>query len=140
MQDPHQILGVSEDIDDHTLKKRYKRLCKMFHPDKMDNDQTAVVFFTMIQNSYENIKRSRVRIEIPLLDSPPKNKKPSTQKDTSEDSIEKKPKEDIVIEGTNITNNDIRILGEKLQDPWFHPSFNLTEMFGDVNIPKKKKK
>ena len=139
MQDPHKILSVPEDIDDSQLKKRYKKLCKLFHPDKLNNDETAVFFFTVIQEAYENIKKSREKFEIPMINSPKRHNNDcnaTNMKTKKEKESDKK----IIVEGTNITDNDIRILGEKLQDPWFHPSFSLTEMFGDVNIPKKKDK
>ena len=142
--DPHKVLSIPENIEESDLRRRYKKLCKMYHPDKMNNDDTAHFFFTMIQEAYENIKSSRTKIEIPRIDSSEKQRTSRSNGNSDEKTVEIKSSGEqdkkILIPGTNITDNDIRILGEKFQDPWFHPSFNLTDMFGEVNVPKKKKK
>ena len=122
MQNPYEVLGVDESLDEKSLKRRYKQLCKMYHPDKHEGDKTAIYLFQLIQKAYESLKETK--IVLPMMES----KKQSP------------PKSEPVVPGTNISENDIRILGEKLKDPWFHPSFNLTEFFGDVAIPEENKK
>lgn len=38
---PYEILGVSEDADEETIKKAYKELVKKYHPDKYVNNPLA---------------------------------------------------------------------------------------------------
>ena len=59
MFNPHDILGVDEDVDDSELKKRYKFVSKMVHPDKHNNDKSAQALFQMVKNSYESIKKNK---------------------------------------------------------------------------------
>ena len=35
---PYQVLGVSENADEETVKKAYKELVKKYHPDKYVNN------------------------------------------------------------------------------------------------------
>jgi DnaJ-class molecular chaperone len=127
---PHHLLGVDENIDHDELKKRYKTVCKMFHPDKHNQDKSAVFVFQLVKDAYDKIKSSRKKINIPKI---------PTITDTKEKPVQQTQMPSIV-PGTNISENDIRILGEQLKDPWFHPSFNLTDFFGDVSVPEKNKK
>lgn len=151
MVDPHEILGVKQGVDEYKLRKRYKKVCKMYHPDKHDGDASSVAIFHLIQKSYETIKKSQEKIELPMI----KNEPNTVRKNDRSDRIDKKDdaknhnrdnstqmntsRSESTIEGTNITENDIRVLSQRLNDPWFQPSFSLSEFFGDVQVPKKKK-
>lgn len=128
MYNPHEILGVEESDDLDTIKQRFKKVSKMFHPDKHQQDASAVALYQIIRSSYDSLKESKKKISLPVME-PTIKQSSSTQK----------TKQEVVVEGTNITENDIRILGERLKDPWFHPEFQLTEFFSDVMIPEKKK-
>lgn len=135
MINPHILLGVDEDADDDVVRKRYKTVSKMFHPDKHQNDKSAVAIFQLLREAYDKIKESRKKIVIPKI---PKVEKLSAKKDTPSTPAPT-PIANPVVPGTNITENDIRILGEQIKDPWFHQDFSLTDFFGDVAIPEDKK-
>lgn len=36
--DPYEVLGVSEDADEETIKKAYRTLVKKYHPDRYVNN------------------------------------------------------------------------------------------------------
>lgn len=129
MADPHKLLGVSEAASVEEVRRRYKKVSRMFHPDKHESDRSAVFVFQMVSSAYKTLKEIRNRIELPLTEDS-KTKKEEAQP----------PPSNVIVPGTNITENDIRVLGEKIQDPWFNPSFDLTEFFGDVAIPDKGEK
>jgi len=134
MFNPHDILGVSEDVDETRLRKRYKFVSKIVHPDKHNNDKSALTLFQIVKNSYESIKNSRNKIYLPKV--------PDVDKQKEQSSKIEKPSEKNTAVAAKITEEDlntIRILGQQLKDPWFNPNFNLTEFFGDVAIPEKKK-
>ena len=39
--DPYEVLGVSRDADEETIKKAYRALVKKYHPDKYVNTPMA---------------------------------------------------------------------------------------------------
>lgn len=132
---PYLVLGVDEDVSDTNLKKRYKTVCKMFHPDKHEDDKSAKVIFQILQDAYEKIKLIRKKIVIEDVVIEQEEKK----KERKEEKKRKQNKEEVVIPGTNITESDIKTLGQLNRDPWFHPDFNLTDYFGSDCFPGKKK-
>lgn len=136
MYNPHEILGVEEGDNMSTIKQRFKTVSKIYHPDKHMNDKTAIIIYQIIRNAYDSLKESKKKIVLPVMDPQIVEKKESLSKDDTKAVI----KQDSIVPGTNITENDIRILGERLNDPWFHPEFELTDFFGDVTIPEKNKK
>ena len=118
--DHYELLGVSRSATAKDIKKAYRAQVAQYHPDKHEGDKTSIYLFQLIQKAYESLKETK--IVLPMMQS---KKKQSP------------PKPEPVVPGTNISENDMRVLGEKLKDPWFHPSFNLTEFFGDVAIPEE---
>lgn len=124
---PHEVLGVDESVSDDALRRRLRILSKMFHPDKHQNDKSAVFFFQLIQKSFKSIQESRTKIVIPDVSITPK---PSA-------STPRHPTEEID-STSQLSESAIRTLSHRLHDPWFQPEFSLTEFFGDVSIPKEK--
>lgn len=54
LKDYHQLLGVSRDADDQTLKKAFRKLALKYHPDKVDGDkQEAEKYFAEVSEAYE---------------------------------------------------------------------------------------
>ena len=131
MFNPHEILGVQEGDDLSVIKQRFKTVSKMFHPDKHQNDKTAIALYQIIRSSYDSLKESKKKLVLPMIDPQLDIKKKDDAAIVQEKSV---------VPGTNITENDIRILGEQIKDPWFHPTFELTDFFGDITIPDKKNK
>ena len=141
---PYKLLDVDETIEDNVLRKRYKTVSKMIHPDKHNQDGSSVFIFQLVKAAYENIKASRQRMMIPKVSVPKVNKieekANEIEVDVSESNAQQnEEKKNTIVPGTNITENDIRILGQLNIDPWFNPNFNLTEFFGDVEIPDQNK-
>lgn len=167
MWNPHEVLGIDENVTTEHLKKRYKKLCRLYHPDKHDQDKTSLFMFQLIQKSYQSILKSRENssgsLDVELDESNEKegkksdqdfvrfvrankiNTKPEEKNDELSTNLKRKntqnkqqehDKSDI-LKDTNISENDIRVLAQRIKDPWFQPEFSLTEFFGDVSIPDK---
>lgn len=64
-RDPYEVLGVSQDDDDDTVKKAYRKLSVKCHPDRFPNDSTMAAKFRELNEAYEAIdteeKRRRLR-------------------------------------------------------------------------------
>lgn len=62
MTDPYQVLGVAPTASDDEVKKAYRKLCKLYHPDanvgKPDAAQTEKKFME-VQQAYEEIMHRR---------------------------------------------------------------------------------
>lgn len=52
-KDYYQILGVDKNVDDKTLKKKYRQLSKKYHPDVNPNDPTSEEKFKEVAKAYE---------------------------------------------------------------------------------------
>ena len=62
MNDPYQILGVSENASDEEIKKAYRELARKYHPDNYhDNplEDLAQEKMKEINAAYEQITRER---------------------------------------------------------------------------------
>jgi len=53
IKDYYTILEVSPSASLHEIKKAYRRLAQLYHPDKNDNDRYAAAQFAVIKEAYE---------------------------------------------------------------------------------------
>ena len=56
MTDPYKVLGVSPNASDEDIKKAYRRLAKLYHPDRNPGDATAAKKMQEVNAAYEQIK------------------------------------------------------------------------------------
>ena len=56
IDDPYKILGVSPDASDEDIKKAYRRLAKLYHPDRNPGDEEAAKKMQQVNAAYEQIK------------------------------------------------------------------------------------
>ena len=54
-RDPYEILGVSSNSSEKDIRKRYRKLCKRFHPDLHQGDPQAAEMFKEVKWAYETI-------------------------------------------------------------------------------------
>ena len=62
MQDPYSILGVSRDASDEEIKKAYRKLSRIYHPDaniNNPNKDQAEAKFKEVQQAYQQIMHER---------------------------------------------------------------------------------
>ena len=60
-KDYYKILGVEKDADDTQIKKAYRKLAIIWHPDKNPGDPKAEEKFKDIQEAYETLSDSQKR-------------------------------------------------------------------------------
>jgi DnaJ homolog subfamily C member 7 len=58
-KDYYKILNVSKDADDNTIKKAYRKLAIVHHPDKNPGDEAAAERFKDIGEAYETLSDSQ---------------------------------------------------------------------------------
>ena len=56
--DPYRILGLERSASDEEIRKRYRELVHVLHPDKSGTPGTAT-FFQMVNAAYEAIRKAR---------------------------------------------------------------------------------
>lgn len=62
MRDPYQVLGVSRDASEEEIKKAYRKLSRIYHPDaniNNPNKEQAEEKFKEIQQAYERIMKEK---------------------------------------------------------------------------------
>jgi len=67
MKDLYKILGVSEDADEATIKKAYRKLAKEFHPDVTGGDKKKTERFKEINEAYDVLGDTKKRGEYERL-------------------------------------------------------------------------
>ena len=62
MYDPYKVLGISRDATDDEVKKAYRKLSRIYHPDANVNNPNkaqAEEKFKEIQQAYDQIMKER---------------------------------------------------------------------------------
>ena len=59
--DHYRLLGLPPNADDARLKESYRRLSRVFHPDRQQGSRAATVRFQQIANAYAELSDSRRR-------------------------------------------------------------------------------
>lgn len=62
MRDPYQVLGVARDASEEEIKKAYRKLSRIYHPDanvNNPNKEQAEEKFKEIQQAYQQIMKER---------------------------------------------------------------------------------
>ena len=57
-RDYYEVLGVSKDADEDTLKKAYRKLAKKYHPDANPGDKEAEAKFKEASEAYSVLSRN----------------------------------------------------------------------------------
>lgn len=63
MNEHYQTLELDPDASLEEVKKSYRRLVKIYHPDKHPNDSTATGKFTEITNAYDEIVKLKTQLQ-----------------------------------------------------------------------------
>jgi len=71
MKDLHKILGVSENADEATIKKAYRKLAKEYHPDVTGGDKKKTERFKEINEAYDVLGDTKKRAEYERLKHAP---------------------------------------------------------------------
>src|SRR5438105_4630093 len=61
MRDPYQVLGVARDASAPDIKKAYRRLAKVLHPDRNKSDPKAAQKFAELNQAYEIVGDEKQR-------------------------------------------------------------------------------
>lgn len=60
-EDFYELLGISRDADDRTIRRAFKKLAIQLHPDKNQDDPSAHEKFVRINRAYEILKDEELR-------------------------------------------------------------------------------
>ena len=79
MRDPYQVLGVSQDASEEEIKKAYRKLSRMYHPDANINNPNkaqAEEKFKEVQMAYDQIMKQKQQEEFQKIDEMDKDNLP----------------------------------------------------------------
>ena len=116
--DPHKLLQVEQGCTRTELDRRFRDLCKMFHPDRMGGDPTACVVFQLIQEAYQRLKAAG-STPPPIVLSRASNGEAQGRSNDASKAAD-------------------CVLGARLTDPFFNTPFPLEAYFADVPLCRKK--
>src|SRR5687767_9146267 len=71
MKDLYKILGVSENADDDSIKKAYRKLAKQYHPDATGGDKGKTERFKEVNEAYSILGDAQKRSEYDRLKHAP---------------------------------------------------------------------
>src|SRR5262245_42391727 len=63
MSDPYEVLGISPDLDDEAIRRRYLELVRQFPPER------APEKFATIRAAYENLRDVNTRLRYRLFEA-----------------------------------------------------------------------
>lgn len=69
--DPHVILGLAPDATRDDVRRAYRRLARMYHPDSNPGDERAGKRFRMIQRAYRTLSDPSLAVPETTPDTPP---------------------------------------------------------------------
>ncbi len=61
MEDFYAIFGITQSATPEEVKKKYRELAKLYHPDKNSSNPNSMEFFKKIQAAYETLSDSGKR-------------------------------------------------------------------------------
>ena len=67
VKDYYKILGVEENVDLKTLKKKYRKLAQQYHPDRNDGDAAAEEKFKEISEAYSTLSDTDQRSKYDMM-------------------------------------------------------------------------
>lgn len=59
--DPYEILGIAEGVTDREIRLQFKKLAKVYHPDKNPGDPDAAQKFMLINKAYRCLENEEAR-------------------------------------------------------------------------------
>jgi curved DNA-binding protein CbpA len=81
MEDYYVILGIAQSATPEEIKKKYRELAKLYHPDKNSTNPSSMEFFKKIQAAYETLsdpgKRASYDLQQKELSNPAPQTKPN---------------------------------------------------------------
>lgn len=78
----YEILQINEDSTDADIKKAYRKMCKILHPDLHDNSKEANIIFNLLHEAYETLSIPEKRKSYNL------NQKKTSEFDISKDTYD----------------------------------------------------
>ena len=60
-KDFYDVLGVSREVDERSLKSAYRKLAMKYHPDKNPGDDAAEASFKEVSEAYDTLKDAQKR-------------------------------------------------------------------------------
>jgi DnaJ-class molecular chaperone len=79
MEDYYVILGITQSTSPEEIKKKYRELAKLYHPDKNSSNPNSMEFFKKVQAAYETLSDPVKRAAYDLKQKEPSNPAPQVK-------------------------------------------------------------